>query len=385
MHYFQQRHLRDGSQFPALAGLLTIELPNKGLLSGLQLSVWGACGNSAADPDVWLHDRIKKIEVIVNGSQVVKSYDARQCLAMMLYKRTPHNTNDSRNNNAAACEEEFYINFGRWYHDLEYMIDLGQVNDPELRIEFDFAMTTAGGWSNGVAMTVAPSYDIVCHLLRDTSLIPKGYIKTSEIHRVDNAANLGYNMTVPRGPTYSNLYLQSWYASMGLGAILSKIEVNLNSDDLIPYDMSPGNMAQQVLRMYGEFCMKQNVTLTGGQAYPFPLEEGRIHYGDTGLVASVMQIMDLWGNFAAPGFKDIAAGLTPFVGQVNVGMDIRGTRPFSVSPIPLLEPWDPDTWIDTSILGDFWVRIEENAGGTAGVMKLLGDEVVTKYTTPSWP
>ena len=191
MHYFQQRYLREGRTFPALAGLETIDLPQKGLLSGIEIRVGGICGNSIADPDVWLHDRLKKIEVIVNGSQVVKSYDGRQLKAMMLYKRTPWNSHDEKNLNAASCKEYFYINLGRWYHDLEYMLDLGQVNDPEIRIEYDFAMTTAAGWTNGVAMTAEPSYYVICHMLRDTSIVPKGYIKTAEIHRVDTAANLG--------------------------------------------------------------------------------------------------------------------------------------------------------------------------------------------------
>ena len=65
---------------------------------------------------------------------------------------------------------------------------------------------------------------------------------------------------------------------------------------------------------------------------------------------------------------------------------IRGALPFAVAAIPLFDPWDEKTWIDSSVLGDFWVRVELGAGAAApGVIKLLGDEVVTKYVTPSWP
>jgi len=385
MHYFQQRYLREASAFPALAGLLTIDLPNKGFLSGIELRVSGVCGNSASDPDVWLHDRLKKIEVIVNGSQVVKSYDARQLKAMMLYKRTPWLSHDEKNMNNASCKEYFYINLGRWFHDLEYMLDLGKVADPEIRIEYDFTLTTAEGWTNGVAMAAAPSYWFILHLLRDTSLVPKGYIKTSEIHRVDNAGNLNYNMTVPRGPTYSNLYLQSWWANMGIGAILDHMEVNINSDNLIPIRIRPEDWTATLKRMYGAMQSHQQNNYVHGQAYPFPLEEAVAQFSDLGLVAVEPLYLDIWGNFAAPGFKDTATGLTPTAGNYNANLYLKGVAPFSVWAIPLFEPWDPDTWIDTSLLGDFWVRIEENAGATAGVMKLLGDEVVTKYTTPSWP
>ena len=385
MHYFQQRYLREASAFPALAGLLTIDLPNKGLLSGVEIRVAGICGDSVSDPDVWLHDRLKKIELIVNGSQVVKSLTGTQVKAMMHYKRTQPLSHDEKNMNNASCKEYFYLNLGRWYHDLEYMLDLGQVSDPELRIEYDFAMTTAAGWTNGTAMTAAPSYWIIPHMLRDTALVPKGFIKTAEIHRTDNAANLNYNLTVPRGPTYCNLYLDCWWASMGFGAIMDHIEVNINSDDLIPYRMRPEDITAQTVRQYGLFEANQQLTITGGQAYPFVMEEGIMDPLDADLTGYHWNRLDLWGNVAAPGFYDIATGLTPYVGQMNVNINTRGTWPHSVVALPIFQPWDPDTWIDTSTLGDFWVRIEELAGATAGVTKLLGDEVVTKYTTPSWP
>jgi len=385
MHYFQQRYLRENQAFPALTGLLTVDLPNKGLLSGVEIRVKGICGDSAADPDVWLHDRLKKIELIVNGSQVVKSLTGTQLKAMMFYKRTQPHSHDEKNMNAASCKEFFYINLGRWYHDLEYMLALGQVNDPELRIEYDFALTSAAGWTNGVAMTAEPNFWVVCHLLRDTSIIPKGYIKTSEIHRYTQTGATNNNMEVPRGPTYSNLYLDSWWKANGFGLVVDHVEVNINSDDIIPYRMDPEEIQAQIVRLYGLFTCNQQMTLTGGQQYPFPFEMGVMHPMDIDLTGYHWNRGDLWGNISAPGFYDIATGLTPYVGQLNVNVGIIGSLPHSVVPIPIFEPWDPATWIDTSLLGDFWVRVEENANRAAGVMKLLGDEVVTKYTTPSWP
>lgn len=387
MHYFQQRYLRENYAFAPPSGLLTIDLPNKGLLSGIEMRVWGKNGDDADKPNVWLHDRLKKIQVIVNGSQVVKQLDGRQLLAMMLYKRTPHFSHDMKNMNAASAEEVFYINLGRHYHDLEYMLDLGQVNDPEIRIEYAFDRVLAEGWADGVAMLEdpKPQISVIAHLLRDPDVVPKGYIKTSEIHRVDNAASLGYNMTVSRGPTYSNLYLQSWYKNMGLGAILEHMEVNINSDDLIPIRVGPIELATEITRMYGLHSMAQQTRLLGGTAYPFPLEQSIFQPDLGGLQASVPLGLDVWGNYGKPGWKDIATGLVVDNTSHNCRFKLKGIWPFSVSAIPLFDPWDPYTWIDSSALGDFWVRIEETTGAKTGVMKLLADEVVTKYVTPSWP
>jgi len=378
--YFQHRYLVETKDFVDLSGQLTIDLPNKGLLSGIEMRVWGTNGNSVADPDVWLHDRLTKIELIVNGSKVVKSLTGEQLLADMLYKKTPLYSHDMKNMNAASCEEFLYINLGRFYHDLEYMLDLSQVNDPELRITFNFAATSQNGWTNGVAMTDAPNISVICHLLRDSDIIPRGYIKTSEIYRFTGTVSRKENMTVPRGPVYSNLYVQSWYNAQGIGYLLDKLELNINSDDIIPFRVGATELAAEIARMYGLFQMSQQVTLTGGQVYPFPLEQAVIESFLVGLVDAEIGHMDIWGNAGAPGFRQTSDGVTPVTSNYNGTLTIKGIWPFSVSPIPYFNPMDERTWIDSSKLGDLWVRFEGNASmGTSVVVKLLGDEVVTKY------
>lgn len=386
MHYFQQRYLRENRAFAALVGLETIDLPNKGLLSGLEIRVWGTCGAGINLPDVWLHDRITRVEVIVNGSQVVKSYDARQLLAMMLYKRTPHYSHDMKNMASASCEEFFYINFGRHYHDPEYMLDLGQVNDPELRITHNFGLAAAEGWTNGVAMTVIPQYSIIPHILRDPAVVPKGYIKTAEIARFPQLANRQENMDIPRGPTYSNLYLQSWYQGLGWGNVLDHYEVNINSDDIIPIRSSITELIAQNTRMYGLQEMTQQFYGLAMQAYPWPMEVGYAN-GEIFVFTADTEFyhQDLWGLAQVVPLRVVTTGALAATNPL-LRATIRGGLPFAVAAIPLFDPWDEKTWVNTAELGDFWVRVELGAGAAApGVIKLLGDEVVTSYTTPSWP
>ena len=77
--------------------------------------------------------------------------------------------------------------------------------------------------------------------------------------------------------------------------------------------------------------------------------------------------------------------MTVSSGAVDAGnhgtfMTVRGALPFSLAALPYFNPWDERTWIDSSKLGDLWVRFEGGATmGTDVVAKLLGDEVVTKY------
>lgn len=377
--YFQRRYLQENRAFSGLTGLDTIDLPNKGLLSGIEFRVWGSNGNDATKPDVWLHDRISKIELVVNGSQVVKSLTGEQLLADMLYKKTPHLGHDMKNMNAGSCEEFFYINLGRFYHDMDYMLDLSQVNDPELRITFNFQMTGHHGWTNGVAMTVIPSRNVICHLLRDSDIVPKGYIKTSEVYRFTSGVAKQENMTIARGPMYSNLYLQWLYNGEGFGNGLDHVEINLNSDDVIPMRIGVTELEAELVRSYGLFHMAQQVTWTDAQAYPHPLESGRV-WGPVaaGLDAEIAGC-DLWNN-AIPAALRLTSTGGAHGGQCPVRAEYKGVFPFSIAAIPHFDPMDERTWIDSSKLGDFWARVEETVGaGTNAVIKLLADEVVTAY------
>ena len=378
--YFQTRYLEESKTFDGTSGLDTIDLPNKGLLSGIELRVYGTCGEGGDKPDVWLRDRLTKIELIVNGSKVVKSLEGNQLLAMMLHKRTPLAGHDSKNLTSGQCEEQFFINLGRHYHDMDYMLDLGKVNDPELRLTYDFTKTSQNGWTNGVAMSAAPSRNVICHLLREPVTEPMGYIKTSEVYRFTSGPSKKENMTIPRGPVYSNLYLQGWYADQGLGYILDHLELNLNNDAIIPIRVSVQELEAEIVRKYGLFEISEWVSLKGGQAYPFPLESGHV----AGLVGNGEDAQfcfsNLWGNLSIPYFMTTSSGAVD-TGNHGTHMLTRGAFPFSVAAIPYFDPWDERTWVHSAELGDFWLRVEEKTtGGTDLVLKLLADEVVTGYS-----
>lgn len=385
MHYFQQRYLRENRAFASMAGLEIVDLPNAGLLSGLEIRVTGVGSAYGNNPDMWIHDYITKFEVMVNGSQVVKSLTGDQLLALMHYQKTKQSGHEQHNLPSGLCQERFYINFGRHYHDLEYMLDLSRVNDPELRMEHNFSATGHHGWTHGCALSTEPSYCIIPHILRDPNVIPKGYIKSSEIYRFQSALNRQRNLTVARGPVYSNLYLQSWYASEGHGINLDHVELNINSDNIIPIRVQVEELEEEVVRIYG-LCERQEwVVLMYGQAYPFPMEAGHV----AGLIGQAEDAMfafsPVWANLGVPQGMTVSTGAV-LAAAHGTHLIARGAFPFSVIAIPVFDPWDENTWIKSDELGDLWVRYE--CGGAAGTnvyIKLLADEVVTNYTTPSWP
>ncbi len=373
--YWQQRYLEQDKAFVGTSGLDTIDLPNKGLLGCVQLQVYATAGSTEGDRDVGPLDALTKIELIVNGSQVVKSLTGQEIRAMMCYQKMPQSQALMANYLSAANRVMLYINLGRCFHDLEYMLDLSKVNDPELRIEYDFTKTDHHGWSNGEAQT-SPYRDVICHLLRESDLIPRGYIKTSEISRFLWASGKQENLVVPRGPLYSSLYVESYYNSSGLTFSLDTIEVNINNGERVPLRLAMSEFISIIEAMYGRFRLIENKDVDFVSLVPSLLEAGYINVNTWGAgVALVFDNAALWGQQLGIGVRDTSNATYQTPKKVQIEYD--GILPWSVAAIPLYDPFDERTWVETKELGDFHVRYECSAtGDTSCPIKLLGDEVV---------
>ena len=378
--YWQQRYLKDTAQPEGHAtGLETIDLPRSGLLSGIEFRFWGTPGSTTGSPDCWFHDFLTKIEVIVNGSKVVKSFEGTQLVADMLYKKTPLYGHGMKNNAGTSAEEFFYINFGRFYHDLDYMLDLSKVNDPELRLTYNFDLTGHDGWTTkGEALAATPYYSVIPHIVRDYPGAPKGYIKTSEVYRFTSGNSKKENMKLPIGPVYANLYLQCFYKSHGLGYDVDKVELNINNDAIIPFRVGVLELEAEIVRKYGLFEISQEVYLTGGQAYPFPLEVGEFFGRSAEAQDALLAGGDLWACFSTAQYTVLSTQLAG-TGSIFFFVTSRGAFPFSVAAIPIFDLEDERTWINSAVLGDLWLRVEESSSAASSTVKLLADEVVTAY------
>lgn len=380
MDYFQQRYLEQDRSFVGTSGVDTIDLPNKGLLSCLQLNVRATHGSTAAKRDIKPIDALEKLELVVNGSQVVKQLSGRQVRAMMYYQKMKQPQWLECHWPSQSARIDLFINLGRHFHDMDYMLDLSKVNDPELRITYDFTKISELGWVTGEAMT-SPYRDTICHLLRESAVMPKGYIKTSEIHRFTNPVSKKENMIIPRGPMYSNLYLQSFYRDSGIAFTMDEVEVNLDNGRLIPLRLAMDEFMDMVAANYGNISVREMLDYAPGTGVPLvpPIENGKLVptlWGEA--LAESFCVAAVWGDMAWFLAYDNAGSIIKTAKKFQ--LDWEGLFPYSLAPIPIFNPWDERFWIDSSKLGDFWVRYEGAATGSAScVVKLLGDEVVTRY------
>jgi len=125
------------------ASTYILDLPKSGLLSALQLrlnatrdATWLGTGNT------WrMIEHITKIEIIGNGSTVIKSLTGMQAAALNFFDQGALPPSRWRNYATEYVEDVVVINFGRKFGDMEIGLDLSRWNSIELKITNDAAAT----------------------------------------------------------------------------------------------------------------------------------------------------------------------------------------------------------------------------------------------------
>ncbi|MBA7637568.1 hypothetical protein ES703_45214 [subsurface metagenome] len=219
-------------------------------------------------------------------------------------------------------------------------------------------------------MTVIP------HLLRDYTATPKGYIRTAEAYRYPAGPSREENMILPRKHVYCGLYLQSWYHDEGLRHHAAYIELNLNNGEKMPYRQWFKNYCADVTRMYGSYQFTGVWTPATGADIPIQVEEGVV----------VGQVQSPIDHYPRNSFTDDngyfvkvvkTGGVAPDTVELEIVYKVKGILPWSMLAIPHFDPRNPETWVDSDKLGDFWLRvIADSEAGSNATLKLLGETVI---------
>lgn len=183
-------------------GTIYQDLPEKGYLSALSVDMAMACTFST-DPGLDIWNAMTKFEVLVDGSKVVKSYDAKQLRALACYWGIDLSTLGSYGRHGTEGDKTFWnfpILFGRYPGDKEYMLDLERYSNPQLRITYNTAQTSVDG---ATYYATADPYvrSAVQGLIYRDGAPPglKGYIKSTEIDNWSVVGGTTRQTEIPKG------------------------------------------------------------------------------------------------------------------------------------------------------------------------------------------
>ncbi|MFH1593725.1 MAG: hypothetical protein ABID09_03390 [Candidatus Omnitrophota bacterium] len=243
MGHFDNITIRPITGEPTAQGVGTIyqDLPEKGFLSCLMVNLSNVCQFST-DPGLDQWNIYTKFEVLVDGSKVVKSYDAKQLRAIAHYCGMDLSQLGWYERQDTAEEKMFWnypILFGRYPGDPEYMLDMERYSNPQLRITYNADQTSVDGETYNASASPYVRSNVEGLIMREGA--PKnlkGYIKSTEIDNWSCVASATRQTEIPRGNNVIGYMQGSRYSDDKMIYWLESHECTFDNGEWQLYDHS---------------------------------------------------------------------------------------------------------------------------------------------------
>ena len=219
------------------SGTETIDLPEIGYLSQVNLRA-AALGQWVDEAALPIYHIISKVELLVNGSQVVKSLTGRQIRALAWYHGMdiPSLGTYGRGGTGKKTFWNFPLLLGNRPYDPNCMLDLAQYSNPQLRITWNAADESTDGVSWDVSSTPTFRYGVDCVLYRGTPPGVKGYVKSSEIDSWTTANNQIHTTEIPKGQDLLGLSVEGRYTLLSNLNFFDHLKLNIDNGAWVPLD-----------------------------------------------------------------------------------------------------------------------------------------------------
>lgn len=353
------------------SGVFVKDLPERGILNMLDVQM--AYKKSTSD-DRPLPDflAITKIEVLVNGSQVVKSLTGRQVKALMWYNGGPFATKNWFWGAGGGTDSYsgFSLYFGRSAKDTKAGLDLSKYANPQLRITYALNVTSFDGNTYDANSTdPAITFNVMAKILDGPPVgFLNKYVQSKELTSYTVAASTEKLVEIPRGQELFGILFGSRYKNVGWNSLIDKIKLDFDNGSWLPITMD-----------------HENIIAAFKEWFPDPVLVGHWSVGassddyDTCLMGIIaMASTGTGANVAAQSYDAHEMGLHDpvkynFSGGAATGQEIgwqfqMGWGPHQTIYIPMRELVDGDKdSIDTNDFGriDFAVTTGAGAGSSA--------------------
>lgn len=217
-------------------GTETIDLPTGDFLSQVMLGWSSQCAYSTY-PGLDYYNEITRIEVVVDGSTIIKSMDGKQCRMLAAY----HGLDlinlgwYSRSPGTDKHWWSFPILFGRYPYDPEYMMDMSAYKDPKLKIHWDTTDTSVDGVTYNCDSTPTVRFDVRATVFRNGSPPGlKGYIAGREIDSWTCLASTPNRTEIPRGYPLYAIYQRGAYVDDKMLDYFSNVKLDFDNGKWTP-------------------------------------------------------------------------------------------------------------------------------------------------------
>lgn len=379
MQYWQRKFEQNGFA-NTLNNVNDILLPSSGLLGSLLIKISGAEATGlGASGGAWrLIDYLSKIEVIVNGSVVVKSFDGFTADALATLDQGVMPPSNWRNYATNVQYDYVLINFGRKLWDTMFQLDLSKYDNVHLRITNS---ATTASFSDFTTTVVG-------YYLREKSggQASPGYFRTEEWRRWTTVADdTQYLRQFPTEYLVRRIMLRAVpsvdgnnIASTGMHNLMDSIQLYFKTGDITVYD---GSLEMLI---HDNYLGRGATNLIGSSPYHTSGKGVRMDIGRTlgiangaGTQAGTVATVDNTFESARTDFTQVAYS---FQADHPGNLLAYGAAPFEAAWFSFDDYDDPANYLDPDAYKDVQLNIHTRnlAGAASGQNTVILDRLV-KY------
>jgi hypothetical protein len=217
-------------------GTATYDLPERDFLEELLITAYST-PTASSGPALPLSDAITKIE-LVDGGTVIKSITGNQAKALsMIHGHNPLGSSEV-NDNAVEGYDQFWIPLGGLFNKTRYAPNMGAFNNPQLKITWDYSLTTTEfGMTCDADTTPAMKFTALAKIIRDAAGITHGYVKSTILKEFTQATSTQTVIEVPRGQPLIGLGVEAGYDALQLMDDLTEILLDFDNGAWQPFHL----------------------------------------------------------------------------------------------------------------------------------------------------
>jgi len=256
--YWQDLRLVDARSLTGTSGTETVDLPESGLLSSMEIRFDAKASETDVSMMVGPVDALTKIEVVHMGTQVVKSFNGRVARGIGFLddgKIMPQKKATELSETQWAYVP---INFGTRFKDTEYALDLSKLTDPKLKVQWDCTLTDpVTGY--GFHSTPVATLSVITHTIREPIVTPKGFIKSSQVKEYTLTQDSIEDVKFPLGNPFRRIMVRAYDYDTTNGVywnyipsdLLELIVLDINDGEIKPVQLRREDFINSYLREYG--------------------------------------------------------------------------------------------------------------------------------------
>lgn len=229
--YIQRKKAESGQ-----TGTATYDLPNKDFMPQILLTAYSTptASTTPANP---LSDAITKIEV-VDGGLVIKSLTGNQIKGLsMIHGQNPLGSTEL-NDNGAEGYDQFFIDLGGVFNGIKYAPDMAQFNNPQIKITWDYSITTTEfGMTTVADSTPSMKFSLLAELVKEGGGYQHGYIKSSILKEFTQATSTRTYVEVPDEGQLIGIGVEAGYDALDFTEDVEEIKIDIDNGDWVPLDL----------------------------------------------------------------------------------------------------------------------------------------------------